>query len=744
MSSSDYSMISFIRSRSEIKSKIDAQISRSFKHFDKIKFLEELKGKDWETIMNETCVNKATELMTDFLTESLDKFAPIKLKQTRKNYCPVLTQETINLIKEREERFRTSQTHRTEENIRIWKDLRNKVVKYVKRDKENGIKKMLSNSKTAWQVANKVQKTKSSKGGPPSKLLINGNLCTNKKILANHMNNFFTNKVTNNRTAIHRQEPSYNPINFLEEKMDSDPPQLTLREITINELRNAIKKMKNTTSAGPDNIPSHILKYSAETIIKPTLHIINLSLNKGEFPKKWKIGKIIPLHKKKCPMMDKHYRPIALLSKLSLLLEQIVHTQIAEHFTNNKLFNERQHGYIKNKSCVTALTSMYDRWVTAANKGLYTGILCMDMQAAFDLVDTTILLNKLRKYGADNKTTNWIKTYLEEMEQFVNIGTANSNKNQLPCGVPQGSKLGPLLFNIYVNDLILSPKNGDMEVYADDSALTYCHRNPTTIIKKLKDDSANVTKWPINNKLLLSPEKTEFMLAASKGKIRNEEIENLKIKVGELRIRQSLYTKLLGVTFSRDLTFNLHLHGTHDKEEKGLIKELSNRIWALDTLRSNCTEETMRYLVNDIFMGKMLYAIQLWGGNKSTCKHLQLLQNRAARLITGKGRRTSKKDLLGQCKWLDITNTVTLQSINLLFNIRHFGTPKYIWDQVMNNRATLYMSIPEYDTNQIQILKDSFIPRTIRSWNALDEGTRRTPPSKFSCVLRKKLMSLQE
>ena len=442
-------------------------------------------------------------------------------------------------------------------------------------------------------------------------------------------------------------------------------------------------------------------------------------------------------------MVDKHYRPIALLPKLSLLLEQIVHTQITEHFTNNSLFNERQHGYIKNKSCVTALTSLYDRWATAANKGLYIGILCMDMQAAFDLVDTPILLNKLRKYGADYKTIKWIKSYLEEREQFVNIETANSNMNQLPCGVPQGSKLGPLLFNVYVNDLILSPKNGDMEVYADDSALTYCHRNPTIIIKKLEEDAANVTKWLINNKLLLSPEKTEFMLAASKRKIRNEEIEDLKIRVGELRISQSLYTRLLGVTLSRDLTFNAHLHGTHDKEEKGLIKELSNRIWALDTLRSNCTEETMRYLVNGIFMGKMLYAIQLWGGNQGICKHLQLLQNRAARLITGKGRRTSKKELLEQCKWLDITNTVTLQSINLLHNIRLFGTPKYIWDQVMNSRATLHMSIPAYETHQIQILKDSFIPRTIRSWNALDEETRKTPPSSFSSVLKKKLMSLQ-
>ena len=234
------------------------------------------------------------------------------------------------------------------------------------------------------------------------------------------------------------------------------------------------------------------------------------------------------------------------------------------------------------------------------------------------------------------------------------------------------------------------------------------------------------------------------MLAASKGKIRNEETEDLKIKVGELRIGQSPYTRLLGVTFSRDLTFNSHLHGTHDKEEKGLIKELSSRIWALDTLRPNCTEETMRYLVNGIFMGKMLYAIQLWGGNQSTCKHLQLLQIKAARLITGKGRRTSKKDLLEQCTWLDIKNTVTLQSINLLHNIRIFGTPKYIWNQVMNNRATLYMSIPAYDNNQIQILKDSFIPRIIRAWNGLDEETRKTPPSSFSCVLKKKLMYQQE
>ena len=123
----------------------------------------------------------------------------------------------------------------------------------------------------------------------------------------------------------------------------------------------------------------------------------------------------------------------------------------------------------------------------------------------------------------------------------------------------------------------------------DDSALIYCNKDPKLIVKKLEKDAVNVTKWLINNKMLLSPEKTELMLAASRGKVRNEATENLRIKVGELRIKQSLYTRLLGVTFSRDLTFNLHLHGTKDEKEKGPIKELSNIIWALFKLRANCT-----------------------------------------------------------------------------------------------------------------------------------------------------------
>ena len=138
--------------------------------------------------------------------------------------------------------------------------------------------------------------------------------------------------------------------------------------------------------------------------------------------------------------------------------------------------------------------------------------------------------------------------------------------------------MGPLIFNVYVNDLILSPVNGAMEVYADDSGLTRSNRDPAVIVNKMEEDAIKVTEWLTSNKLLLNLDNTEYMLAAGRGKHRNDEIKGIHIRVGELKTKQSLYTRLLGVTFSRYLTFNLHLHGTQDKEEKGLSKELANRI----------------------------------------------------------------------------------------------------------------------------------------------------------------------
>ena len=141
-----------------------------------------------------------------------------------------------------------------------------------------------------------------------------------------------------------------------------------------------------------------------------------------------------------------------------------------------------------------------------------------DMTAAFDLVDSDILIKKLEVLGASSRTSRCIKNYLTGRRQCVTINSTKSQFGNLAWGVPQGSKLGPLLFNINTCDMPRCTTNGKMILYADDSAMSVSHQDPNTIEKILNDDTIRLTDWMLANKLLLAPDKTEFMVASGKGK----------------------------------------------------------------------------------------------------------------------------------------------------------------------------------------------------------------------------------
>ena len=151
----------------------------------------------------------------------------------------------------------------------------------------------------------------------------------------------------------------------------------------------------------------------------------------------------------------KNYRPVAILSPLSKVLEKIIYEQLYEYFTANKIFHPNLHGYRKNRSTQTALVQMYDRWVQAAAKGQVSGAVLLDLSAAFDLVSPDILLQKLEIYGLDKSFLTWIDSYMTNRYQGVWIDHTLSS--YLPCdiGVPQGSNLGPLFFLLFGNDLLL-------------------------------------------------------------------------------------------------------------------------------------------------------------------------------------------------------------------------------------------------------------------------------------------------
>ena len=137
----------------------------------------------------------------------------------------------------------------------------------------------------------------------------------------------------------------------------------------------------------------------ADVIDKPLHHVITLSILQKRFPTSWKLIKVIPLHKKHSKLEMKNYRPVAILSPLSKIPEKNIYEQIYGYFTVNKIFHPNLHGYRQNRSTQTALLSMYDRWVRAAAGGQVSGVILLDLRAAFDLVDPGILIKRITCAG---------------------------------------------------------------------------------------------------------------------------------------------------------------------------------------------------------------------------------------------------------------------------------------------------------------------------------------------------------
>ena len=107
-----------------------------------------------------------------------------------------------------------------------------------------------------------------------------------------------------------------------------------------------------------------------------------------------KQAKVIPIHKKQSPLEQQNYRPVSILSPLSKVIERVIYEQIYDYFSKNRIFHPNLMGFRKNRSTMTALVQMYDRWICGANNGMINGVVLLDLSAAFDLVDSNIFLNK--------------------------------------------------------------------------------------------------------------------------------------------------------------------------------------------------------------------------------------------------------------------------------------------------------------------------------------------------------------
>ena len=258
---------------------------------------------------------------------------------------------------------------------------------------------------------------------------------------------------------------------------------------------------------------------------------------------------VIPVFKKEDPNNKANYRPISLLPIISKIFERVLFEQI-ESFSE-KILSPKLCGFRKGYSTQHALLNLLKNWQKALDRcsrcsGVQSGVLgtvLMDLSKAYDCLPHDLLIAKLSAYGFEDSATSLISDYLSKRYQRVKIGSAFSSYLEILRGVPQGSILGPILFSIFINDLIFFIQETEVCNFADDSTIYSCSLNYKAAAHKLSNDTYIVLNWFKVNSMVANPGKFQIKFLGSK-------IDNSKITcaIENKQIKCKREVKLLGIT----------------------------------------------------------------------------------------------------------------------------------------------------------------------------------------------------
>ena len=523
----------------------------------------------------------------------------------------------------------------------------------------------------------------------PTKLYHGGQIITSPAWLAEIMNNFFVDKVTTIRQGL--PIPTDNPLKTLQNMMKGRTTMFSLSCVHPDAVRKIILGLKNSKSSGVDNIDTYVIKLMVDDILPAVTHIVNLSIQQSSFPDLYKLAKIIPLLKKDDPLLPKNYRPVAILCILSKVIERVVFIQIVEYMNSNNFFHPNHHGFRGHHSTSTAMIQMYDTWVQAVDKGELAGVCMLDMSAAFDVVDHTILIDKLKLYGFDDKSVKWMSNYLSGRTQAVHIDGVMSSFLPVEVGVPQGSILGPLCYVLFTNDLpetIIEMNNhvhwshltthcaecGGLCCFADDSTYGVASQDQGVLESKLNLKYNILAEYMGNNKLKLNDDKTHLLIMTTSQKQRIINI-NIQINTATEVIKPIRSEKLLGIFIQDDLKWGEYIQNN----DKSLIRQLTSRLNAIKLISNVASFKTRLMIANGIFVSKLIFQISLWGGTEEyLLNSLQIIQNKAARCVARRGKYTPVVELMKQCGWLSVRQLVFYHSVVLIYKSLMTTFPKYI------------------------------------------------------------------
>ena len=326
---------------------------------------------------------------------------------------------------------------------------------------------------------------------------------------------------------------------------------------------------------------------------------------------------------------------------------------------------------------------------------------------------------KLRTLGASDETLSWFAHYLSDRQQRVRINSSLSNSLTIRHGVPQGSILGPLLFNLYINDLPSVCTTCHVESYVDDSKLylTFSRKEIEGGLEDLKADLPRVASWCCSNRLLINPDKTKFCVFGSSKMLGQVTIPPLTFMGKDLHVVDSV--KDLGVILDKRLSFNEHVDT--------LVSNLMGKLCMISRVRHVLDTPTLFTVINLLVFSSLFYCSSVWSGTcKGNIAKLQLVQNFAARLLSGKRKFDHITPTLKQLKLLPVSDLLYIRDAVQMYKCMNNLAPPYL-SQLFTKRSQTHSFLTR-NRDSLQLPKcrtalaqQSFVFRGVTIWNSLPE-----------------------
>lgn len=399
---------------------------------------------------------------------------------------------------------------------------------------------------------------------------------------------------------------------------------LTSAPLTMIELKEAINQLKTNKAAGLDDIRNEQIKYFGNETMKWLLKFYNNCISKLKIPKIWRKSHVVALLKPgKEPDNSKNYRPISLLCHLYKLLERLILNRIAS-FVDEKIIKE-QAGFRPGKSCCSQILNLAQYIEDGYEAKKVTGVAFIDLSAAYDTVNHKKLVKKVYNLTSDFKLAKLVECILGNRRYHVTLGNEKSRWRNQKNGLPQGSVLSPVLYNIYTNDVPQSDETKKF-IYADDTAIAAQGNEFQEVENTLTKALTEMSTYYNENHLKPNPSKTQVCAFHLKNQ---QSKTDINVSWEGKQLENCKTPKYLGVKLDRTLSYKTHCKDTKMKVmgRNNIIRKLTGTTWG-------ARPETLRTSTIALCLSTAEYAATVWK-NSAHAKEVDVAVNAAVRIVSG-------------------------------------------------------------------------------------------------------------